>query len=97
MTSHLTSHMTPFFPANYLGEEISHYNPLRGNFEIVHDTHCHVNIALETLPWQCHHGNRINPTQEPYNDAEKKLMTATVDVFNNEEGRRGEEEEEMVH
>ena len=41
----------------------------------------------------------INPMQEPYNDAEKKLMSATVDVLNNEEEREGggdEEEKEML-
>ena len=41
----------------------------------------------------------ISLTQEPYNDAEKKLMSATVDVLNNEEEREGggeEEEKEMV-
>ena len=51
------------------------------------------------MPWEHRHGDIttvtvINLTQEPYNDAEKKLMSATVDVLNNEEEREGGEEEE---
>uniref|UniRef100_A0A1X7TLQ3 Uncharacterized protein n=1 Tax=Amphimedon queenslandica TaxID=400682 RepID=A0A1X7TLQ3_AMPQE len=34
-SSHDESHDSSFLPANYPGEEISHYNPLRADFEIL--------------------------------------------------------------